>query len=199
MSTRLLLFATVAALGAPGSLLAATFPVNHAVPDARLDTIRGGYDLADNIRASFALERTVLVNGAEAIRTSVNIPDIANITQQQAADLANALNTTVVTNGVGGVVTNAVSSVVPATTSATSAAGNAGTTAGGAATQAVSSVATATLPIGTAPGLIVQNSLDNQTIKATTTIDASVNTAGMLQNLRLDEAVKDAVIQFRGN
>ena len=58
---------------------------------------------------------------------------------------------------------------------------------------------TATLPASTSPGLIVQNSLDNQAISATTTIDTSVNTAHMLESMRVAESVHDAVIQFRGN
>jgi hypothetical protein len=56
-----------------------------------------------------------------------------------------------------------------------------------------------TSPSGLSPGLVVQNSLDNQAITATTKIDASVNTSQMLQNMRIDESIKDAVIQFRGN
>jgi hypothetical protein len=55
------------------------------------------------------------------------------------------------------------------------------------------------LPASITPGLVIQNSLDNQAITATTTIDASVNTARMLQNMRVAESVNDAVVQFRGN
>jgi len=83
-----------------------------------------------------------------------------------------------------------------------------------AANGVVGNAATATAPVGVAaatapvvtsvpsaglPGLVVQNALDNQVITATTTIDASVNTATMLQNLRVSESIRDAVIQFRGN
>ena len=178
MSTRQLLIAMAIAIGACGSAHAADFPVNYAVPDARLDTIRGGFDAA-GLRVSLGLERTVLVNGVEAIRQSVNIPDIAQMTADQASALRNVLGTTVVTTGVGGVSTNAAQS-----------------------SQAMalpSSLGTVTLPSGTASGLVVQNSLDNQAITATTRIDASVNTSQMLQNMRIDESIKDAVIQFRGN
>jgi hypothetical protein len=59
--------------------------------------------------------------------------------------------------------------------------------------------ASTVLPGSGAPGLVIQNSLDNQAITANTTIDASVNTAQMLRNMRVAESVKDAVIQFRGN
>lgn len=54
--------------------------------------------------------------------------------------------------------------------------------------------------LGSSSGaLVIQNSLNNQAISATTSIDASVNSARMLQNLRLGEAIQDATIQFRGN
>jgi hypothetical protein len=207
MSTRKLLIAAAIACAASGSLHAADFPVNHAVSDARLDTIRGGFDYGDNLRASFALERTVLVNGVEAIRTSINIPNIAQMSVDQANALADALRTTVV-------------SINPASAASDSAAGTAAAASQSAAitvpvstaaatgspsssSQVIglpSTITTAVLPnSATNPGLVIQNSLDNQAITATTTIDASVNTAHMLQNIRVDEAIKDAVIQFRGN
>jgi hypothetical protein len=168
-----------------GTAHAADFPVNHALSDERLDTIRGGFNVGD-LRVSLGLERTVLINGVEAIRQSVNIPDISQITTDQANALRSVLNTTVVNNGVGGI-----------TTTQSDASANAAQSS-----QAItlpSNLGTMTMPSGTAAGLVVQNSLDNQAITATTTIDASVNTAHMLQNIRVDEAIKDAVIQFRGN
>jgi hypothetical protein len=194
MSTRRLLIATAILLGVCGSAHAADFPVNRAVPDAHLDAIRGGFD-AGGLRVSLGLERTVLINGAEAIRQSVNIPNIAQMTTDQADALRSVLGTTVVTNGVGGVTTTSQPAGVAA------AANNASTNAAQ-SSQAIalpSSLGTVSLPTGSATGLVVQNSLDNQAITATTTINASVNTSQMLQNLRIDESIKDAVIQFRGN
>lgn len=182
MNTRRILFATLLASGACAAGHAAEFPVDHAVPDAQLDTIRGGFDFGNNLLASFALERTVLVNGVQALRTTISIPDVANITSQQASQLQSALQTTVVSVG-----NNSVSSAVPATSPQVSSAAQ------------VPVVATATIPASTSPGLIIQNSLDNQAITATTTIDASVNTARMIQNMRVAESVNDAVVQFRGN
>ncbi|QWT18513.1 hypothetical protein KPL74_12240 [Bacillus sp. NP157] len=202
MSTRRLLIATAIALGACGALHAADFPINHAVPDAHLDAIRGGFDIG-SLHASIGLERTVLVNGIEAVRQSVNIPDIAQMTADQANALRNVLGTTVVTNGVSGVtVTQPAASNAASTTATTAATTTNASTSAAQSSQAItlpSSLGTVTIPSGSAAGLVVQNSLDNQAITATTKIDASVNTSQMLQNMRIDESIKDAVIQFRGN
>lgn len=173
MKTRLFRWTAIAGAIVCANAQALEFPVNHAVPDAELDRIRGGFDLGDNLMASFALERTVQVNGVEALRTSISVPDVASITQDQAAALQSALQTSVVTNGAGGIASEAVA---PSTTAVVTA-----------------------VPNSVTPGLIIQNSLDNQAITATTTIDASVNTAQMLQNMRVAESINDAVIQFRGN
>jgi hypothetical protein len=195
MKTRPILLVVMLASGACAAAQAADFPINHAVPDAQLDTIRGGFDFGNNLVASFALQRTVLINGMEAMQTTVSVPNIANITAQQAAQLQNALQTTVI--NVGG---NTLST--PQTTNAA----QANATAQSAASVPAISVqapaaasASVNLPASVTPGLIIQNTLDNQAITATTTIDASVNSARMLQNMRISEAVNDAVVQFRGN
>jgi hypothetical protein len=183
MSTRRLLIATAVILATCGTAHAADFPVNYAVPDARLDTIRGGFDMGA-FQASLGLERTVMINGVEAIRQSINIPDITKITADQASAMRAFMGTTFVSNSVSGVATDA---------------GAAGTTTNTQAVALPSSLSSVTLPTGASPGLVVQNALDNQAITATTKIDASVNTSQMLQNMRIDESIKDAVIQFRGN
>lgn len=198
MKTRVLIIA-VALGGACATSQAADFPANRSVSDVRLDRIRGGFDLGDNLRASFALQRTVLINGMETMRTTITVPDIANITRDQAAALQDALRTTVVTNGAGGVA-GAVPTSPAQDTGAASASAVAPVSAA-ASDSATTTLATvsAALPNSALPGLIVQNSLDNQAITATTTIDASVNSARMLENVRMAESVQDAVIQFRGN
>jgi hypothetical protein len=195
MKTRPILLVVMLASGACAAAQAADFPINHAVPDAQLDTIRGGFDFGNNLVASFALQRTVLINGMEAMQTTVSVPNIANITAQQAAQLQNALQTTVINVG-----SNTLST--PQTTNAA----QANATAQSAASVPAISVqapaaasASVNLPASVTPGLIIQNTLDNQAITATTTIDASVNSARMLQNMRISEAVNDAVVQFRGN
>lgn len=208
MKTRILFAAAMLGSGLCATAGAAELPADRALSDARLDRIRGGFDFGDDLRASFALQRTVLINGMEAMRTTISVPDIAKITTEQAAALRDALRTTVITNGAGGVA-DAVSSMptvtqaaptgaaVPPVASATPPASTAAVTP--APMQALPAAVTATLPSSGLPGLVVQNSLDNQAISATTTIDASVNTANALQGMRLAESLHDAVIQFRGN
>ncbi|SKB96140.1 hypothetical protein [Luteibacter sp. 22Crub2.1] len=178
MNTRLFRRLPIACALACASAHAVDFPVNRAVADAELDRIRGGFDLGDNLKVSFALQRTVLINGMEALRTTISVPDVAAITHDQATALQSALQTMVITNGAGGIGSQSpVVSPAPAT----------------------AAVVTAVLPNSITPGLVIQNSLDNQAITANTTIDASVNTARMLQNMRVAESVNDAVIQSRGN
>ncbi|MGF6494825.1 hypothetical protein ABIE56_003023 [Luteibacter sp. 621] len=195
MNARRFLIATAIAMAACGSAHAADFPVNYAVPDSRLDAIRGGFDVG-SLQASLGLERTVMINGVEAIRQSINIPDVAKITADQASALRALMATTIVSNNAGsagGISTDAVangSQAIPAITVASS---------NSQAALLPSSLTSVTSPSGLSPGLVVQNSLDNQAITATTKIDASVNTSQMLQNMRIDESIKDAVIQFRGN
>ena len=198
MKTRPILFAVVFASGACAATQAADFPINHAVPDATLDTIRGGFDFGDNLVASFALQRTVLINGMEAMQTTVSVPNIANITAQQAAQLQSALQTTVINVGSNTVTTPQASSAAQASATAQSVASVPAAVSVPVPTPAAAA-ASVNLPSSVTPGLIIQNTLDNQAITATTTIDASVNSARMLQNMRISEAVNDAVVQFRGN
>jgi hypothetical protein len=195
MKTRPILLVVMLASGACAAAQAADFPINHAVPDAQLDTIRGGFDFGNNLVASFALQRTVLINGMEAMQTTVSVPNIANITAQQAAQLQNALQTTVINVGSNTLSTPQTTNAAQANATAQSAASvpSISVQAPAAASASVN------LPASVTPGLIIQNTLDNQAITATTTIDASVNSARMLQNMRISEAVNDAVVQFRGN
>jgi hypothetical protein len=200
MKTRTLITAAILG-GACATVCATGFPANRSVSDVRLDRIRGGFDFGDNLRASFALQRTVLINGMVAMRTTITVPDIANITRDQAAALQDALRTTVVTNGAGGVAdavptTAAQNAGAPAPAAAATPAAAPAPSNASAATLATVSAA---LPNSALPGLVVQNSLDNQAITATTTIDASVNSARMLESIRMAESVNDAVIKFRGN
>jgi hypothetical protein len=128
--------------------------------DARLDTLRGGFDVAPGLEVAFGIERMVFVNGELVATTNFNIPNVATMTGSQAQMLANALGTTtLVQNGPG-------NSFQPSTGP------------GSAAT-------------------IVQNTLNNQDIKALTTINTTVNTLGAYKALNLqstlDRAIANAV------
>ncbi|SEM89306.1 hypothetical protein SAMN02800694_2049 [Luteibacter sp. UNCMF331Sha3.1] len=202
MSTRILLTVALLAGGACASVQAADFPVNRSVTDAQLDRIRGGFDFGDNLKASFALQRTVLINGMEAMRTTISVPDIASMTADQATALQNAMRTTFIANGmVSGptVTTPPTANEAAVASAANGVVGNAATATAPVGAAAATAPVVTSIPSAGLPGLVVQNALDNQVITATTTIDASVNTATMLQNLRVSESIRDAVIQFRGN
>jgi hypothetical protein len=59
------------------------------VPDHQLDEMRGGFALPSGLLVSFGISRVAYVNGNLVTQTSFNIPDIANMTAQQAQMLAN--------------------------------------------------------------------------------------------------------------
>jgi hypothetical protein len=76
--------------------------LGQPVSDARLDHARGGFDLGGGLVASFGLQEETYINGLLVMSTSINIPDISKITQQQAAALASTLDgLNLVQNGPG--------------------------------------------------------------------------------------------------
>jgi hypothetical protein len=70
-----------------------------AVALAALDEVRGGFELPENLRASMTLERTAHLNGVRVAHLAVDIPDIANMTAEQASRLAEAAGILVIQNG----------------------------------------------------------------------------------------------------
>lgn len=133
-----------------------------AVPNSRLDTVRGGFDLGDGLLASFGIERAVYVDGALVSYTSVNIPDIAHITTQQAAALASAMGTMNVQVGSG-------NSFNPSSMAQTSGA------------------------------TVIQNTLNNQTIRSLTTLNVAVNTLNAFREQGLQQALQNASVQALGH
>jgi len=76
--------------------------LGQPVSDANLDHARGGFDLGGGLVASFGLQEETYINGLLVMSTSINIPDISKITQQQAAALASTLDgLNLVQNGPG--------------------------------------------------------------------------------------------------
>lgn len=55
-----------------------------AVSDQQLDTQRGGFDAGSGLAVSFGIIRTVMVNGDLVSKTSFNLPDVTQITSEQA-------------------------------------------------------------------------------------------------------------------
>ncbi|MBB6095148.1 hypothetical protein HNQ60_004038 [Povalibacter uvarum] len=60
----------------------------------QLDELRGGFDTGE-LHASFGIERATYVNGELVARISVEIPDIAAMTPEQASALDQAMNSIV--------------------------------------------------------------------------------------------------------
>lgn len=84
-----------------------------AMAPQKLDRMRGGFVLPSGLLLSFGIQRAVFVNGQLVATASVNVPDIANITAEQAQGLARLQDTllvqigegnTFVPNGAGGIV-----------------------------------------------------------------------------------------------
>lgn len=128
----------------------------------RLARMRGGFDLPSGLNLSFGIERVVYVNGALVATTSLNIPDIARMTTDQAETLATIGQPMVVQVGAGNTFDPA--SMI-----------NAG-----------------------AAGLVIQNTLDGQDIRALTTINVSVDTLGMFQDLNSQAALQNALLAVPG-
>jgi hypothetical protein len=79
-------------------------PDKLAISDERLDRMRGGFDLSSGLKVSFGISRMAVVNGSLVTTTSFNIPDIANISAQQAQQLASVNAGSLIQNGPGNVV-----------------------------------------------------------------------------------------------
>ncbi|CAG4902543.1 hypothetical protein [Paraburkholderia gardini] len=75
-----------------------------AVDSDRLDSMRGGFDLPSGLVVSFGISRAAFVNGNLVASTSFNIPNIAQMTPQQAQMLANANTGALVQNGLNNTV-----------------------------------------------------------------------------------------------
>lgn len=132
------------------------------VPNARLDTVRGGFDLGDGLVASLGIERAVYIDGNLVTYASVTVPDLAHVTTQQATALASALSTVNVQNGPGN---NFSPTSMGNTTAAT----------------------------------VIQNTLNNQTIRNMTTLNVAVNTLDAFRDTGLQQALQAAQVQGLGH
>lgn len=120
---------------------------------ARLDALRGGFVLPSGLVLSFGIERAVYIDGALVASTRVSVPDLANLTTEQARDLAALQDTLYVRVGAGN-----------------------------------------TLQSSSGPGgVVIQNALDGQAIRVSTTLDASVGTLGLFQELNANAALQSAI------
>jgi len=190
------------------------------VGNDKLDAVRGGFDLGSGLIASLGIQQVAYINGNLVVSTNINIPNVANITSQQATALASVLNTVnVIQNGPGNTfnpsssgqnsvavtaqssAAAAMQSNVDATTpnSPPSAAQN--TTA---ATEQNIAAATgqsiaAAMGQDTAAATVIQNTLNNQAIHSLTTLNISVNTLDALRNMNLQSTLQAAQLLSPGH
>lgn len=75
-----------------------------ALTPAQLDNMRGGFDLPTGLQVSFGIERVAFVNGNMVSMTNFNIPDVGNMTAQQAQALASVSTNGLVQVGSGNTV-----------------------------------------------------------------------------------------------
>ena len=128
-----------------------------AMAPQKLDRMRGGIELPSGMLLSFGIQRAVYVNGNLVATTSINVPDIANITTDQAQQLAGLQNTMLIQIGEGNTF----------------------------------------VPNGVG-GLVIQNSLNDQDIRALTTLNVGTSTLGLFQDLNANAALQDALINTPG-
>lgn len=129
------------------------------IDEARLDTLRGGFETPSGLRVSFGIERAVYVNGVLASVTTVKLAELGNLSGRGGAPvtLTEGATIAVIQNGPN----NSFSST------------------------GIASGALAT---------VIQNSLDNQTVRAVTTINATVNSVEMLRSGQMMQSVRDTMV-----
>lgn len=85
-----------------------------AVSDEELDRLRGGFDTGQGLTVSFGIIRSVTINGDLINQTSFNLPDVTQITPDQAR-LANAAisESGIIQNGMNNTLDPSIKSQLP--------------------------------------------------------------------------------------
>jgi hypothetical protein len=147
-----------------------------AASDQTLDQMRGGFDLGSGLLVSFGISRALSINGQLITSTSLNLGELARLTPMQAAALGQqmAAQTQVVQNGSGNTFTPTGPAAAPASLPAAS---------------------PVTLPMAT----VIQNTLNHQTIRNLTIIEATSNAMGLVKGLNLRATIDDAISNALAN
>lgn len=163
----------LAALVASPSLHAATDEADTlwwTVGDAQLADLRGGFDVGMGLIVSFGISRAVYINNQLVTQTTLQLPDLSRLNATQAADMARQIQAQITSQlaGRGQVIQSGPGNTV--------------------------SPDAIVVPLGT----YIQNTLNNQTIRTETIIQATTNGLGMLKNMNLQATIHDAVNQAIG-
>lgn len=168
-----------------------------AASERTLDAMRGGFDLGTGLVVSFGISRAVYINGQLITSTSFQIGDLTKLTAPQAAALGQQIATQmqVVQNGPGNTLESGAAGTGSARTVGT--VGSVGTAgiAGIAGTVGSAATTVQAVPLAT----LIQNTLNNQTIRNQTVIDVSSNGLSMLKNMNLQATISQAVANAVGN
>lgn len=200
-----------------GLVLAAALPIRaqsgieHSqtwmtVGDSTLAHMRGGFSFANGLLVTLGISRTLYINGALITESTLNLGQVAQLNATQAAQLSQQLHAlSLVQNGPGNVfvaapvVAAAQAAATVNTNTNTSASAGTSPNASTSASASTTLPATATTIIsaipGIGPGLVIQNSLNNQSIINRTVINASSNALSMLWASRLQADINNAVQQ----
>lgn len=133
------------------------------LPDERLADLRGGFDLANGLKVSFGIQRAVYINGALVTTTSLNVGGLSAVTSGAAPSQIAA------THGIDSIGANIIQNGLA---------------------NFIQGIAGANNPIA---ATVIQNTMDNQTIRSVTVVNATVNSLQILKSLNLNGALRDAI------
>lgn len=133
------------------------------LPDTVLADLRGGFDLATGLKISFGIERAIYINGALVTTTAFNIGTLGSA----AASLPTLQDG--ISRGNEGMPAAVIQN------------GRA---------NFMQSRAAVTNPIA---ATVIQNTLNNQSIRSLTTVNAAVNSLQILKTVNFGGAMRDAL------
>jgi hypothetical protein len=129
------------------------------IDPARLEGMRGGFQMPSGQMLSFGIERVVYVNDVLVASASVRIPDVTEIDREQARALADFNKGIVVQVGERNHFD----------------------------------------PAAAAGGVVIQNTLDNQSIRTATNIEVGAASLGVFQAINSYGALGDALVRVPGS
>ena len=103
--------------GEPGARTAFFPGAWSPVSDEQLSHMRGGFELTSGLNVSFGIVRTVTINGELVNKTSFELPNVAQITAEQARTVSAAMaGAGIVQNGAGNFLATSVRSELTSAT-----------------------------------------------------------------------------------